>query len=91
MANPGLDEAKRAALVGRLMEARRAVRGARKAADPDAKATAHRAVDEVKQALGERGPVWWSDGSPDFYRHLAKNTVYAEWFAKLARSDEGGM
>jgi len=91
MANPGLDEAKRAALVGRLMEARRAVRGARKAADPDAKATAHRAVDEVKQALGERGPVWWSDGSPDFNRHLAKNTLYAEWFAKLAHSDEGGM
>jgi hypothetical protein len=70
------------------MEARRAVRGARKAADPDAEATAHRAVDEVKPALGERGPVWWS---PDINRHMAKNTLYAEWYAKLARSGQGGM
>jgi hypothetical protein len=43
------------------MEGRRAVRGARKAANPDAEATAHRAVNEVKQALGERGPAWWDD------------------------------
>lgn len=56
IANPGLDEAERADLVGRLMEARRPVRGVKKAADPDAAATAHRVVDEVKQALGERGP-----------------------------------
>ena len=91
MANPGLDKVERAALVGRLMEARRAVRAARKAADPDAEATAHRAVDEVKQALGERGRVWWGDGSPDLNRHMEKNTLYAEWYAKLARSDQGGM
>lgn len=26
---------------------------------------AHKAVDEVKRALGERGPVWWKDSSPD--------------------------
>jgi hypothetical protein len=88
MANTGLDEAKRATLVGRLMEARRAVRGAKKSVDPDAEATAHRAVDEIKQALGERGPVWWDDGSPDLNRHMAKNTLYAEWYAKLARSDQ---
>jgi hypothetical protein len=91
MANPGLDEVERADLVGRLMAARRAVRGARKAADPDAEATAHRAVDEVKQALGERGPVWWDDGSPDLNRHMAKNTHYGEWYAKLPRSDQGGI
>jgi hypothetical protein len=48
-------------------------------------------VDEVKQALGERGPVWWDDGSPDLNRHMVKNTLYAEWYAKLARSDQGGM
>ena len=91
MANPGLDDVERAELVGRLMAARREVRGATKAADPDAEATARRAVDEVKQALGERGPVWWDDGSPDLNRHMAKNTVYAEWYAQLARSDQGGM
>jgi hypothetical protein len=61
MANPGLDEVKRADLVGRLMGARRAVRDAKKAADLEAEATAHRAVDELKQALGERGPVWWGN------------------------------
>ena len=90
-ANPGLGEAERADLVGRLMEARRAVRGARKAADPDAEATAHQAVDEVKQALGERGPVWWDDGSPDLNRHMVKNTLYGASYAKLARSDQGEM
>ena len=26
---------------------------------------AHRAVDRVKRALGERGPVWWKDGALD--------------------------
>jgi hypothetical protein len=48
-------------------------------------------VDEVKQALGERGPVWWDDGSRDLNRLMAKNTLYAEWYAKLARSDQGGI
>ena len=83
MANPKLNEAERADLVGRLMAARRAVRDAKKANDPDAEAAAHRAVDEVKRALGERGPVWWDDGSPDLNRHMAKNTPYADWYASV--------
>lgn len=41
------------------------------------------AVDAAKRALGERGEPWWSDGAPDWNRHLAKNTPYAEWFASL--------
>jgi hypothetical protein len=72
-------------------QARRAVRDARKAADREAAATAHRAVDELKPALGERGPVWWDDGSPDLNRRMAKNTLYADWYAKLTRSDHGGL
>ena len=40
-------------------------------------------VDAAKVALGERGPVWWTDGAPDLNRHLAKNTPYADWFAHL--------
>lgn len=36
-----------------------------------------------KVALGERGPVWWNDGAPDFNRHLAANTLYAYWYAHL--------
>jgi hypothetical protein len=90
MANPGLDKAERANLVSRLMQARRAVRDARKVADRDTETVAHKTVDEIKPALGERGPVWWDDGSPDLNRHMAKNTFYAEWYAKLARSDQGG-
>ena len=90
MANPQLDEAERVGLVARLMKARRAVRDAKRSADLEAEAAAHKAVDEVKRALGERGPVWWEDGSPDLNRHMAKNTVYAEWYAKLARSNQGG-
>ena len=88
MANPGLDEADRAGLVGRLMAARRAVGAAKKSADRDAETAAHGIVDEVKRALGERGPAWWEDGSPDLNRHLVKNTPYDDWYANL---DHGGL
>ena len=48
------------------------------------------AVDRAKHALGERGPAWWNDGSPnpepDWNRHLARNTPYAAWFAHLDRA-----
>ncbi len=56
------------------------------AEDPKDEAAAHRAVDQAKRALGERGPVWWTDGSPDFNRHMAKNTPYATWYAEVSRS-----
>ena len=36
-----------------------------------------------RRALGERGPVWWSDGAPDFNRRMVKNTPYAGWYAEL--------
>jgi len=91
MANPQLDEAERVGLVARLMKARRAVRDAKRSADLEAEAAAHKAVDEVKRALGERGPVWWEDGSPDLNRHMAKNTTYADWYAKIGRSRPGGF
>ncbi|GAA0614279.1 hypothetical protein GCM10009422_06570 [Brevundimonas kwangchunensis] len=79
--NPSLSPERRDALVHELMSARSAVRLALKsgAALPEARARVHAA----KLALGERGPVWWTDGSPDLNRHLAKNTPYAEWAAKL--------
>lgn len=67
------------------MAARRAVRSA--AADAEALAQARRSVDVAKRALGERGPVWWDDGAPDYNRHLARNTPYAVWFASV---DQGG-
>ncbi|MCW0422080.1 hypothetical protein NB713_000023 [Xanthomonas sacchari] len=37
-------------------------------------------MNAAKVGLGERGPVWWTDGSKDFNRHLVRNTPYAEWF-----------
>lgn len=83
MSNPALDEAERARLVAELMAARRAVGVAKKAADPTALAQARGEVDRAKRALGERGPVWWDDGAPDFNRRMAVNTPYAEWFVAL--------
>ena len=32
------------------------------------------------RALGEFGPVWWDDGEPDFNRHMARTTAYADWY-----------
>jgi hypothetical protein len=91
MTKPGLAAAQRASLVDELMAARRAVRTARIAKDHNAEAVAHERVDEVKQALGERGPVWWNDGSPDLNRYMAKNTPYADWYASLTRQARGGQ
>lgn len=89
MANPALAETARSEFVSSLMVARRAVRAAKKTGDLDAEAAAHRAVEEGKRALGERGPAWWDDGTPDVNRRMAKNTKYADWYAKVARIDAG--
>jgi hypothetical protein len=78
-ANPHLPEAERQRLVADLMQARRAVAAARR--DGRDESAAHAAVAAAKVSLGERGPVWWTDGAPDFNRHMAHNTPYAEWFA----------
>ncbi len=83
-ADPLLDEAVRQTLVNDLMNARRAVAAALRAADPEAERDARDAVDAAKIALGERGPVWWTDGAPDLNRRMAVNTVYADWFAATA-------
>jgi hypothetical protein len=67
--DPSLPEVERATLVATLMKARRLRDRA--------------GVECAKRALGERGPVWWTDGAPDFNRHMARNTPYAAWFAAL--------
>lgn len=72
-----MPEAERQRLVDRLMNARRAVGAAKKAGDCAAEKSARAQVHEAKVALGERGPVWWDDGAPDYNRHLARNTPYA--------------
>jgi hypothetical protein len=93
MANPSLPPPTRSALVAALMSARSAVRAAKLAGDQAEEAAAHRAVDVVKRKLGERGPVWWTDGAPDLNRQLVKNTPYAAWFSGLratARCKQSG-
>jgi hypothetical protein len=82
--NPDLAPDVRQELVDQLMTARRQVGLALKAADKEAERRARAVVDEAKQALGERGPVWWLDGAPDFNRRMVKNTPYAGWYAALA-------
>jgi len=82
-ANPDLPEPERQRLVTALMKARRAVQTALRARATEALAAARKQVDRAKRGLGERGPVWWSDGAPDYNRHMAANTPYAAWFAAL--------
>ncbi|MDQ8028620.1 MAG: hypothetical protein REJ23_07815 [Brevundimonas sp.] len=79
--NPDLSEAERSALASELGSARNAVRLAK--ASGDGLPAARARVDKAKIALGERGPVWWSDGAPDLNRHLARTTPYADWFSAL--------
>jgi hypothetical protein len=69
--------------VSELTAARSAVKSAKLAGDQHAEAAAHHAVDIVKRKFGERGPVWWTDGSPDLNRHMVKNTPYAAWYSDL--------
>jgi hypothetical protein len=82
--NPSLDPHVRQHFVRDLMAARRAVRDAK--GDFEATASARQKVNAAKIGLGERGPVWWPDDAPDFNRHLAKNTPYADWFASIKQS-----
>jgi hypothetical protein len=82
-ANPDLPAEKRDALVRELMAARRAVKAALKSGEPEELALARKAVDTVKVALGERGPVWWTDGAPDLNRQKVSGSVYAEWWASV--------
>ncbi|WP_318656065.1 hypothetical protein [Qipengyuania atrilutea] len=57
-----------------LMGARRAVRDAEDGSE--AMKEARGRVHAAKVALGERGPVWWDDGAPDYNRKMVKNTPY---------------
>lgn len=86
-ADPSLPEARRQALVCELMDARRAVGRAKRSGDAAAMKDARAAVDGAKVALGERGPVWWTDGTPDYNRHTARNTPYAGWYLTVSGAE----
>ena len=84
--DPSLPPSQMQSLMADLMSARRAV----KIATNDVERRAARAIiNEAKHALGERGPVWWGDGAPDYNRHFAKNSPYAAWFASSKASQPG--
>lgn len=67
------------------MRARREVRAALAGGDATRLSAARAAVQAAKVALGERGAPWWTDGAPDYNRHLVGNSPYAAWYAGLAQ------
>lgn len=75
-ANPQLTPEQNHRWVIELMNARR---GLKDEGDAVVRAALRVRVDQAKVALGERGPVWWSDGAPDYNRRWARNTPYAQW------------
>ena len=92
--DPRLPEETRQRHVDDLMDARRAVGAAKRAERKDEAGaaelmrSAREAVQAAKEALGERGPVWWSDGAEDQGGRHPRNTPYAAWYAALERADD---
>ena len=79
--NPALPDGERRALVKALMRGRVGVRNA--TTDEEIR-TARAAVDLAKRGLGERGPVWWTDGTEPVDRRKPENTSYADWWSGLS-------
>lgn len=80
MTNPALREDERERLIDMMIDASLAARER----GSDIRAI-RAAIDAAQVALGERGPVWWDDGAPDFNCHLVKNTPYADWATGLKK------
>jgi hypothetical protein len=81
--DPHLPVDRRAELTHELMDARRDKGRAMRAKDAQGREEAQQRIDAAKQALGERGAVWWTDSAPDGNRHMARNSPYADWFDGL--------
>lgn len=86
--NPDLPEQVYRDQVKSLMSARRKVRDAKASRDESQEREARQQVDQAKRALGERGPVWWSDGEPDYTQCKIENTPYAEWYRSLQEASK---
>ncbi len=82
--DPSLTDTDRRAAVKALMQARR---GVRESDSDEATRKARDAVQAAKERLGERGPVWWDDDTPDETQKAPKNTVYGEWWAHLTDAE----
>jgi hypothetical protein len=84
--NPSLAADLRQRFVNELMAARREVKAAKALGDLDQLKLARAHVQIAKVALGERGPVWWSDGTPDLNRRQVLNSPYSGWYLCLSDS-----
>lgn len=82
--NPALPDAERRGYVKKLMQGRLAVKNA---TTKEETKQARAVVQEAKVQLGERGPVWWDDGSPDVNQYHPKNTIYADWWRSLSEDE----
>ena len=85
--NPALASDDHERFFHELMQARRDIRTARRNDDYAAEAEARLWVDAAKRSLGERDPVWWTDGAPDLNRHRVDSTCYADWYATIGVDD----
>ena len=83
--NPSLTDDERRRLTRQLMRHRAGIGQAKRSGDTTAVQSARRKLHRTKIALGERGPVWWHDGAPDYNRFLVKNTPYRSWYEALDR------
>jgi uncharacterized protein len=63
--DPTLSEEERQALVKELMSARSAVGWAKRRGDESAERAARARVHAAKVGLGERGPRWWEQQTPN--------------------------
>ncbi len=81
--NPSLTEQEQQRLVHDLMDARRDVKKAKRADDSSMLKSARARVNAAKLGLGERGPVWWDDGSPGYNRCRVDLSPSADWYNAL--------
>ena len=84
-ADPRLTPEGRKALTQKLMAARRKVKEVQNSEVRLKRA--RRAVNAAKEALGERGPVWWDDGALDETMTDPADSSYADWWAGLTNEE----
>ncbi|MDN7131712.1 hypothetical protein JNO04_05005 [Halomonas sp. MC140] len=82
--DPCLSEDEKRVHIKALMKARRAVRTTQQQDDEAGLGRAREAVQAAKEALGERGAVWWEDDAPDETGFAPHNSSYAKWWKNLS-------
>jgi hypothetical protein len=82
--NPHLPAEEREWYEALLREAERDVARAKKRSDPMRLVEVRARMNEIKRGLGLIGPPWWTDDAPDLSRRMARNTIYADWFAAVS-------